>query len=343
MERRTSHSRKQKTSLRRTMVPLLTIAACLFVFLVIVENREVKPENELSTPDTLIQEPVTPEPEQITPPEVVEPEPEVTTAPPTTEPTEPQTEPTQPEVTEPDETPPEISGAKSMMVYLGDSVSYRKAVKIKDNQDPDPKLTVDSSQVDLSTEGTYEVVYTAEDASGNTSTLTMEVKVIPKSEDVDLEKLYADVDKVLAKIIKDDMTTKQQVEAIYKWARRSLGYSSYKGSDWIKAAQHMLSKRTGDCFNYFAVCKLMFERLGIPNIDVVKVKKSSSSSAHYWSLVSIDGGENYYHFDSTPRKGDGDNFCLVTDAFIDSYSKKHYGSHNRDKSLYPATPKKALK
>ena len=135
----------------------------------------------------------------------------------------------------------------------------------------------------------------------------------------------------------------EQVRAIYKWARSSLGYSSYKGTDWLKGAEHMLNKRTGDCFNYFAVCKLMFERLGIPNIDVVKVKKSSSSSSHYWSLVSVDGGENYYHFDSTPRKGDGDNFCLVTDAFIDKYSKKHYGSHNRDKSLYPATPKTALK
>ncbi len=39
-----------------------------------------------------------------------------------------------------------------------------------------------------------------------------------------------------------------------------------------------------------------------------------------------------------PRKGEGDDFCLVTDAFLDAYSASHNNCHNRDKTLYPATP-----
>ena len=99
-----------------------------------------------------------------------------------------------------------------------------------------------------------------------------------------------------------------------------------------------MNGRSGDCFGYFAVTKLLFERLGIPNIDVRKVKNFDGDSDHFWSLVSVDGGKTYYHFDATPRVGDGDDFCLVTDAFLDAYSDSHKGSHNRDKSLYPATP-----
>ena len=82
----------------------------------------------------------------------------------------------------------------------------------------------------------------------------------------------------------------------------------------------------------------MLERLGFVNIDVVKVPNYEGDSRHYWSLVSLDGGKTYYHLDTTPRKGEGDDFCLVTDAFMDNYSAAHGNCFNRDKTLYPATP-----
>jgi hypothetical protein len=81
----------------------------------------------------------------------------------------------------------------------------------------------------------------------------------------------------------------------------------------------------------------MFERLDIDNIDVRKVKNYEGDADHFWSLVSVDGGETWYHFDATPRIGGGD-FCLITDEALDEYSVNHKNSHNRDKSLYPATP-----
>ena len=83
--------------------------------------------------------------------------------------------------------------------------------------------------------------------------------------------------------------------------------------------------------------KLLMEKLGIPNIDVVKVKNSPNDSNHYWSLVSTAGGETYYHFDMTPRNFPIE-FFLVTDSVMDEFSEEHGGTFNRDKSLYPATP-----
>ena len=147
-------------------------------------------------------------------------------------------------------------------------------------------------------------------------------------------------DSLLSQIVAEDMDQAEQIQAIYDWARSAISYSGHSDkSDWYQAAWTAMTGRSGDCFNYFAVCKLLFERLEIPNIDVRKVRNSEDDSDHFWSMVSIDGGESWYHFDATPRIGGGD-FCMVTDAYLDEYSQAHKNSHNRDKSLYPATPEK---
>ena len=130
-----------------------------------------------------------------------------------------------------------------------------------------------------------------------------------------------------------------KVKAIYAYVRSHYTYSGHSDkTDWLQGAYVMMTEGQGDCFNYYAVTKLMLDRCGIPNIDVRKVKNYEGDSDHYWSLVSVDGGNTYYHLDTTPRVGDGDDFCLVTDAFLDAYSAANKNCHNRDKSLYPATP-----
>ena len=235
---------------------------------------------------------------------------------------------------------PVLEGIGNKIVYIGDTVAYRAGVTVTDNIDESPRLTIDSSAVNLTTPGVYDVIYTAGDKAGNISSQTITVTVLEKKEEyVDLETIYAAVDKKIAELISGNMDTRTQVETIYHWARTALNYSdgSFK-DDWVQGAYTMLTERAGDCFNYYAVTKLMFERLGIPNIDVRKVKNYEGDSSHYWSLVSVDGGVTYYHFDATPRKGQGDDFCLVTDAFLDAYSETHNNCHNRDKTLYPATP-----
>lgn len=244
-------------------------------------------------------------------------------------------------VTEPrDTTAPVICGVQDITIYAGDPVAYRSGITVTDNKDANPALEVDSSQVDPACPGSYTVTYYAVDAAGNRTSATATVTVLPKQADfVDMQTVYEAVDAELAGIVTEDMTALQQAVAIYGWARSTRVYGGHTSrSDYRQAAYEMLTTGRGDCYGYFAVTKLMFERLGIPNIDVSKVKNSAADSDHFWSLVSIDGGITYYHFDATPRLGGGDDFCLVTDAFLDAYSAAHDNSHNRDKGLYPATP-----
>lgn len=235
---------------------------------------------------------------------------------------------------------PVLHGVRDLTVYCGDTVSYRNGITATSETGSTPSITVDSSMVDLSSPGKYQVIYTATDAYGNQAQASAEVTVLKKEEGfVDLETIYAAADAKLHKIIRKNASVKQQVHDIYAWARLNLHYGGHSDrTDWRQTAYVMLTEGTGDCYGFYAVTKLLFERLNIPNIDVCKVRNFSGDTDHFWSLVSVDGGISWYHFDATPRVGNDDTFCLVTDSFLDAYSQNHDGSHNRDKSLYPPTP-----
>ena len=239
-----------------------------------------------------------------------------------------------------DNVAPSIQGVHNISLYLGSAASYRSGVIVTDDKDPSPTLEVDSSQVDLSNPGTYPLVYTARDMTGNETRKEVTVTVAKKPETyVDPETVNAKADELLKKIVTEDMAAEAKVKAIYSYVRSHYTYSGHSDkTDWVQGAYVMMESGQGDCFNYYAVTKLLLDRCGIPNIDVRKVRNYPEDSDHYWSLVSVDGGKTYYHLDTTPRVGDGDDFCLVTDSFLDAYSAANKNCHNRDKSLYPATP-----
>lgn len=238
---------------------------------------------------------------------------------------------------------PVITGVTDKIVYLGESVSYMSGVAVTDGMDPNPTLDVDTDAVDLSKVGEYPITYTARDASGNETVVSCVVKVLEKKDYyVPYETIYQEVDAILDEIIEDDMTLQEQVWAIYVWIRTNNTYINHSDKeDWMQAAHVMMTENKGDCFNYYALCKLMLDRLGIPNLDVRKVKNYEGDSDHYWSLVSLDGGNTWYHVDTTPRTNPA-SFCLVTDKFMDDYSAANGKCFNRDKSLYPATPEEDL-
>jgi len=239
---------------------------------------------------------------------------------------------------------PVITGAKNLEAYVGSTVSYKKGISVTDNADAKPALEIDNSAVDLAKAGVYDVTYRATDAAGNTATVTVQLTVREKPENfVEPEVIYARVDAILAKFIRDDMTDREKAEAIYVWTRRDTGHLTYGSAphreDWLQTANEFLDVRKGDCFYFFAIQKLMFERLGIPTIDARKVKNFEGDSNHFWLLVSVDGGKTYYHFDNVWSKA----LCLVTDAELDAFSDA-VDSHpfNRNKDLYPATPTEKL-
>lgn len=243
---------------------------------------------------------------------------------------------------------PVIEGAKDLEVYTDSTVSYKVGVTVTDDIDAKPTLTIDNSKVNLSKPGVYEVIYTATDAAGNSASVTIKLTVKAKPDGfVEPDVIYAKADAILAQFITDDMTDREKAEAVYVWTRRSvhLTYGSapkgfvHEEADWLQTAYQLLNRDVskGDCFFFFAVQKLLLQRLNIPTIDCEKIYDGDSH--HYWLLVSVDGGQNYYHFDNVWSK----QLCLVTDAELDAFSAAiDSNPFNRDKSKYPATPTEKL-
>ncbi len=227
-----------------------------------------------------------------------------------------------------DKEPPVITGAKDMVVYMGDSASYRKGVSVKDNSNADIKLEVDSAGVDLQQEGVYPVTYTARDYAGNTAEATIQVEVRKRKYDIETVNTLAD--EVLASILTPEMSQYDQALAIYRYVRSHIGYVNHsEKGDWVQAAYEGLTLKRGDCYIYACTSKVLLTRAGIPNLDI---KKIPSKSRHYWSLVDV--GEGWRHFDTTPRNGGGD-FFLLTEEELMAYSAAHWNSHNYDHAQYP--------
>ena len=247
-----------------------------------------------------------------------------------------------------DLTAPQIVGTKDLEVYVGGTVSYKSGVSVTDDIDAKPELIIDNSKVNLAEPGVYEVTYTATDAAGNKTEVTVKLTVKAKPANfVEPEVIYAKVDAILAQFITDDMTDREKAEAVYVWTRRSvhLTYGSapkgfdHENADWLQTAYQLinLDVSKGDCYFFFAAQKLLLQRLGIPTIDCEKIYDGDSH--HYWLLVSVDGGKSYYHFDNVWSK----ELCLVTDAQLDAFSAAvDSNPFNRDKSKYPATPTEKL-
>ena len=253
-----------------------------------------------------------------------------------------------------DKQAPVITGAKNLETYVGATVSYKKGVTVSDNLDTNPTLEIDNSKVDLSKAGTYAVTYKATDAAGNSASVTAKLTVKEKPKNfVAPEVIYAKADAILAEFIRDDMTDREKAEAVYVWTRRGvhMTYGSkpsgfvHEDADWLQTAYQLLSRDVakGDCYFFFAVQKLLLQRLNIPTIDVEKTY--DGHSRHYWLLVSVDGGKTYYHFDNVWSR----ELCLVTDAQLKAFSEAAknnpdigYDPFIRDESLYPATPTEKL-
>lgn len=79
-----------------------------------------------------------------------------------------------------DSEPPVIDGVKDITAYIGETVSYKKDVTVTDNMDQNPTLDIDNSKVNLNKAGTYEVVYTATDSAGNTSSASSKITIKEK-------------------------------------------------------------------------------------------------------------------------------------------------------------------
>lgn len=231
-----------------------------------------------------------------------------------------------------DTVPPVIEGVQDLTVAVGKSISYKKNVTVTDNHDENVVLTVDSSDVNLNKAGNYTVIYTAQDAAGNVTEVSANVRVkAPGVQAATDEMVNARADEILAGITGEGMSQYEKAQAIFNWVHTNIAYSDgTPKTTWVQGAYRGLIERRGDCFVYAAASKYLLTRAGITNMDIGFVNPART---HYWNLIDI--GEGWYHFDTT-RRADGKCFFYCPDAEIQAYSSTHNGSHAYDPSQYPA-------
>ena len=245
-----------------------------------------------------------------------------------------------------DTTPPVITGVADLTVQEDGSIAYLRDVTVQDNSDPDPQLAVDNSAVDLDTPGSYKVIYTATDASGNSSTAECTVTVQEKparpalpggddwKNDPRLPELYALADSILEGILTDDMSDVEKAFNIYVWVKKHVHWrSSQEEFSYMDAALAALHQGAGNCIYFASALKTLLNRAGFETIDVERYK---GATTHYWCLLDLRG--NWYHCDATPRFLDDWVCFLKTDTEIAEYTKLHDRFYQIDERLYPRTP-----
>ncbi|MCQ2433203.1 MAG: DUF5011 domain-containing protein, partial [Clostridia bacterium] len=217
-----------------------------------------------------------------------------------------------------DTTPPVISGVKTIQVKRGETASYRKNVSAWDAADGAVSVSVDTSSVDLNKNGTYTIIYTAKDSSGNVA--TVEAKVVVSS--IDQAAVDAQADAVLAAITNQKMTQKQKITAIYDWCVKNIRYSTSTSNlmgQYVAAAYSGFTTKAGNCYTYYAVSSALLTRAGVENI---MIQRDDPDKPHYWNLLKYNN--NWYHMDTCPHyKGHFARILFATDADLAAYCKNH--------------------
>lgn len=237
---------------------------------------------------------------------------------------------------------PAIDGVKDLVSYVGEGISYRGGVSVRDNCGGRVSLEVDSSAVNTQKAGEYPVTYRATDAAGNVNVIT----VIAYVYDVRVTEadLYALLDPVIAQNIPSGVSKERQVRAIYEYVYYHVDYTSTSDkSDWVRAAYDGLRTGTGDCYTYFALSKAFFTRLGIENMDIQRTQ-GLVDERHYWNYVNIGSSESprWYHYDATQLRGVQHSGCLLTTKQVMAFHKMRVDENGvgqyfyaYDASLYP--------
>lgn len=244
------------------------------------------------------------------------------------------------EETEPEDvTAPVIVGVSDKVVHIGDSVAYKQGVEVYDDTDPEPTLEINADMVDVSTIGEYIVIYIATDASGNVAYDAANVKVVAQ-ESISSDDANALADEILGNIIEEGMSDAQKLDAVW-WYVYQLGYVDVDYGtveEYLDNAYNFLTRMMGNCRCFYAASRLLLERLGY---DTMLVRnKDDAAQTHYWNLVSIDGGETWYHFDPTCWGWEEEyEICMVSDEWLLSYSQWHsMETYDWEVSKYPSTP-----
>ena len=238
-----------------------------------------------------------------------------------------------------DTTAPVLTGQEIIHASIGSAVRYKSYVFVSDDQDPSPKLEIDNSDVNLNQPGEYTVIYTATDSAGNTSSKSMKVIVSDVEEpSVPEDEIYAKADELLASITNEQMSDLEKVFAVFYYVRENINYVSDSNHwEYKQEAYHALTTLKDSCYANMCLSKLLLERLGFKCL-MLEGDLGYMDEKHYWNMVSIDGGENWYHYDSAWWTWQYDEYplCMMTGSQAKDVSERRGGLYIYDASQYPA-------
>ncbi len=257
-----------------------------------------------------------------------------------------------------DTEPPELSGPKTIYVNVGSTVAYKSYIQVTDDWDDDPTIKVNADDVNLAKPGTYFVEYTAIDASGNYSTKEISVEVEDNGyENVEEDVIYDYVNSILFGdgdkdepngIIQPWMSDLQKVFRIFYYVRDTFEYvpdSSYM--EYKQEAYKFLMTYKDNCYANVCLSQLMLECCGFQSYlaeGPMSENFGDGGEEHYWNMVSIDGGQNWYRYDAAWWSWMYSEYpmCMMTDDFAQEISQRHAGIYPKASANYPATPKEDL-
>ncbi len=231
--------------------------------------------------------------------------------------------------------PPTIRIRNDIYMYIGQTVSYKNNIEVRDDNSPKPSLKIDSSEVNTNKVGTYTVKVMAYDDTGHVSRASFKVHVRDKN--YTEEEMWAICDDVLSKLGTAGMTDEEKVLAIYNFSRENVRYGAGATStDWVKAAADGILFKKGDCYNVAMMLKALLTRAGVKNFVIKNAQEGEL--LHYWNVVDIGDGHGWYHLDGIVR-GDDAVIYLWTQAQVEALDlEANYPVHTYDRSAYPLVP-----
>lgn len=186
---------------------------------------------------------------------------------------------------------PVFSGMGQLSVFKDGKIDYTVGISAIDDRDGSVTFTYDASKVDLSTAGTYYVIYTATDSSGNVTTFRR--KVVVSSSTSDTAALVAQI----------AATLPNDAVEICKYVRRTIGYNhNWGGTDPV---WYGFTNKVGNCYVHALCLQELLTAKGFETqlIWVEGSTPGSDSAAngwdpHYWLIVKLEG--TWWHIDATP-------------------------------------------
>ena len=208
-----------------------------------------------------------------------------------------------------DKTPPVIKGLSTLRVKKRSTPDYLSGVSAVDKVDGVCEVSYDSTGVDLTTAGTYYVIYTAQDKDGNTAKVKRTVVVEHNQEDTD-----ALVDSIAAGLSSDP-------EAIRDYVRNTVKYNHNSGGE--DPVWYGFTNKLGDCYVHALCLQSLLTKKGYETQLIWVTDKS-----HYWLIINLDGV--WRHIDATPGRLHT-KYSLMTDE--ERYSILQ--GRNWDRSAWP--------